>query len=352
MEHLPNYIGFKHPLVPYLYDESFPYIYDNLPDIFHFPTRMGWNMDDFLPGKYDEKGPSTPGKAASLIQAWLYFGLVHMITGVNIDTQDFLHTTSLKREVVTTTKLPCILEQWRRSTAGKSGKEREDHGTFLDLRFSALEPYLSLLCANDCLLHEIRHSMNILQSTLQQMKLAMFPDSTRIRYAWLGDFDKVIKTWLYENGWCRSQVSRLFQQLSPLTLYYASTSGPYSQDRDHSRCKEHSQCTARNVQIKENEPTHVRPDCDCEHFEVAQEQLIGIIAHGGIPLVEFSNDGRPRVVPYDMSRDRQLFNYVAISHLWSDGLGIPSRNIMSMCQMHRMNHRVQAVAAKYQDPNG
>ncbi|KAL8790270.1 MAG: hypothetical protein Q9195_006428 [Heterodermia aff. obscurata] len=202
MDHLPQVTpAFQHPDVPYLYNEAYPYIYDNDKDLFHFPKRMGWDIDQFLSGKYDGDGPNTPEKATSLIQAWLYFGLVHMITGIPMQTEDFLRTTTSQLKVITTAKLPRILEQWRQSIAERTQDEQREYGDFLDSRFDAFKPYLSLLCNNDCLPQEVRHSMSILQSTLRQMKMAMFPASTRIPDSALGDFDKAIKARLLEDEW-------------------------------------------------------------------------------------------------------------------------------------------------------
>ena len=348
MDHLPTVPpAFQHPDVPYLYNEAHPYIYDNDKDLFHFPKRMGWDVDQFLSGTYDDEGHNTPAKAASLIQAWLYFGLSHMITGIPIETQDFLRTTASKSKVINTAKLPRILGQWKQSIAVKTQKEQLEYEKFLDSRFDAFKPYLSLLCNNDCLAQEVRYSMCILQSTFRQMKMAMFPTSTRDSDSALGDFDKAIKARLFKDGWCKSQVTRLFQQLSMLTLYYMSTLGPHFPDRDHCKCGEFDQCVATTNQPRVQKLMHTSSDCVCDFFEVRQEQLDDIIAHDRIPLLRLSMDGQPEILEYDILKDNSSLDYVAISHLWSDGLGVPSSNIMSICQFQKIYHRVELVAAKY-----
>ena len=308
---------------------------------------MGWDVDQFLSGRYDGEGPNTPEKAACLIQAWLYFGLVHMITGIPIQTQDFLRTRTSKLKVITTAKLPRILAQWRQSIAVKTEEEQREYGDFLDSRMASFKPYLSLLCNNDCLPEEVCHSMCILQSTLRQMKMAMFPASTIFPDSSLGDFDKAIKARLFKDGWCKSQVARLFQQLSSLTLYYMSTLGSHLPDRDHSKCEEVGQCVATTIQPREQKPMHISSNCGCNEFEVRQEHLNNIIAQDHLPLLKLSVDSVPEILEYDMLKDSSSLDYIAISHLWSDGLGVPSCNIMSICQFQKIYHRVQLVRAKY-----
>ena len=238
----------------------------------------------------------------------------------------------------------------------KTQEEQREYGDFIDSRFHAFKPYLTLLSINDYLPQEVRYSMSILQSTFRQMKMAMFPSSTRFPDSALGDFDKAIKARLVKNGWCKSQVARLFQQLSLLTLYYMVTLGPHLPDRDHSKCEEFGQCVATTIQPRKKQETiHTSSDCGCNDFEVRQGQLDDTIAHDCIPLLTVSVDGQPEILEYDMSKDSGSLDYVAISHIWSDGLGISSINVMSMCQFQKMYRRVEIVAAKYareQDTRG
>ena len=116
-----------------------------------------------------------------------------MITGIPVVTENFVRSLDDNRKVVTTAFLPRYLSQWRHEMAQKTKDEQSKVREALDARFAALQPCLSLLCDNDCLPQEVRYSMSILQSTLLQVKLAMFPSSARFREYWLGDFQDITK---------------------------------------------------------------------------------------------------------------------------------------------------------------
>ena len=320
MDHIPaGSSQFQYPEVPHLYNDLYPYIYDNHSDIFHFPRRMGWDIDEFISGKYDSNGPNTPEKAASLIQAWLCYGLLHMITGISINTQDFIPTTSEHGRVITTRLLPHLLSQWRGSIATMTSKERQVTGDSLDSRFTALRPYMSLLCANNCLPQEVRYSMSILQSTLCPMKLAMFPSGAKIPETWLGDFEVDTTSRLLANGWCKSQVSRLFQQLSILTLYYASTLGPLRSTRDHSRCEAFGQCMSRSANPTEQEPLHVSSQCTCTKIDIPVGQLSDDIAHDRLPLLKSSINGKVKHFSIEIMKNKafpRIHCYIAPLVRW------------------------------------
>ena len=276
---------------------------------------MGWDMDDFLSGKYDSNGPNSPEKAASLIQAWLYFSLLHMITGAPVETQDYVRKTKDERKVITTARLPHLLNQWRQVVAAKSKVERSQYSEQLDARFTALGPYLDLLCNNDCLSQEVRYSMAILRSTLNQTKLAMFPSSAKPDERWLGDFAEKTRSRLQANGWCKSDTSRIFQRFSILTLYYASTLNTRYPIRDHSKCSEFGECRAKSLNLTANGPVHAKTNCTCSFIEIPKERLLDIIDRDHIPLLSFQAPGQLELVSFDVADVSNSPSYVAISHI-------------------------------------
>ena len=72
-----------------------------------------------------------------------------------------------------------------------------------------------------------------------------------------------------------------------------------------------------------------------EFFEPNLEELNSIVESGGIPLISIWNanlepyDNDPRIVRYEPGR----MKYVALSHVWADGLGNPDRNAIHRCQI-------------------
>jgi hypothetical protein len=89
--------------VPYLIDDAHPYVYDN-KGMVGFPARMGWKLQELrevLGGNSTQNLDQTPKRAASLVQAWLYFGLIHFVTTLHVETSRYLRSVGDGRQVIT-----------------------------------------------------------------------------------------------------------------------------------------------------------------------------------------------------------------------------------------------------------
>jgi len=74
----------------------------------------------------------------------------------------------------------------------------------------------------------------------------------------------------------------------------------------------------------------------CPFVHVDAQEVRKIIEEGGIPLVLIdtsSSGGLDLRVRAAAARDR----YIAISHVWSDGLGNPALNALPKCQLERLD---------------
>lgn len=145
-------------------------------------------------------------------------------------------------------------------------------------------------------------------------------------------------TKMLENGWCPYEVERFSQLLSPLTQIAALGLQSSSAQLNHSVCKPFA-CEANNV-TGEYIPAHTE-DCvsisgsRCNFMDSCVSGVIEILKDGGLPLIEIRRDSagtpRTRVVRYWKGR-----RFVAISHVWSDGLGNKKENKMLPCQLARI----------------
>lgn len=81
---------------------------------------------------------------------------------------------------------------------------------------------------------------------------------------------------------------------------------------------------------------------------VAQDELRKIIADGGVPLISIDDTGRTALKNCEQTslriRPRLEFDsYIAVSHVWADGLGNPDDNALPFCQIKRLVDRVKVV---------
>jgi len=111
--------------VPYLLDPTYPYIYDN-GSWSEFPQRMGWSIVELKETSSTNlsKIPAhTNELAASVLQAWLYFGMIHTVTRIPVNIRDFVKGNANDKAIITTQNLPHYLDSWCRSLHGKSSDE-------------------------------------------------------------------------------------------------------------------------------------------------------------------------------------------------------------------------------------
>ncbi|KIW66997.1 hypothetical protein PV04_06275 [Phialophora macrospora] len=146
---------------------------------------------------------------------------------------------------------------------------------------------------------------------------------------------KFIEERLASDGWCPTERSLLFRNYNVTCQFYASHLSRPGLDKDHveKQCTE-SQCNAYLVDVDrmaDYETVHSPRSCNCDHIPMDHQTMAGNLARDIVPAVELDvSDRKIKVVP------TQAGSYVAISHVWSDGLGNLRTNSLPQCQMRRL----------------
>lgn len=147
-----------------------------------------------------------------------------------------------------------------------------------------------------------------------------------------------MKQQMISEGWCYHQVEHLSktQGLKAFT-YLAPRSTVLRRSANHLHCQRMSGCIAYNTDAANYRIKHVLEECSCSMLRIPYDKLIKIIRKGGIPLVSLSGE--------DMELRARNFNtvYVAISHVWADGLGNPRENALPTCQISKLRERLSAL---------
>jgi hypothetical protein len=197
----------------------------------------------------------------------------------------------------------------------------------------------------------------------------------------------VFDTLLQRAGWCPFDVQLLRQQDNNTSRYYLSQLDRRISLEDHSTCTT-DECALNTIPTEQYCCAHVNADCgDCDHLhsEVNSESdpdfgLVGlqtvsaILKDGHFPLIRVSStdDVHATRIQVTSSKSSKLFAYlthqhrkssrqnysvwavrnsgskptipyVAISHVWSGGLGNPRSNSLPKCQLVRIQHFVDAL---------
>lgn len=130
---------------------------------------------------------------------------------------------------------------------------------------------------------------------------------------------------MYQAGWCQNTIQQRFLVLQiALSLVRLP---PYIRTSidEHSACTE-SLCTVLTItDTASYVPRHVDSSCHCVYIQPPLADITGLLSKGVVPVVIYEG-GKLQVLPaHDNS-------YVAISHVWADGKGLPT------CVVERIAH--------------
>ncbi|RPD73448.1 hypothetical protein L226DRAFT_488582, partial [Lentinus tigrinus ALCF2SS1-7] len=145
-----------------------------------------------------------------------------------------------------------------------------------------------------------------------------------------------IRARMSANGWCPFTVS-VIDSYGLSALGYASTLPPFIRGSadEHRQCTDRN-CGVNNVDVLRYQNKHVHPSCTCAHISVPLEDVHALLDFGVIPVV----------VPVGANltiRAASDVPYVAISHVWVDGLGSVTEKGLPLCQVERIAPMVRAL---------
>ena len=144
-------------------------------------------------------------------------------------------------------------------------------------------------------------------------------------------------------GWCPAQYAHLSRKHSCNILHYISgffTPAGVS----HAQCSS-SGCVAFNIDDSSYVSRH-EESCElemCELVDVTSTAVSDIIEDDyGIPLISCSlaSNGRIQI---QVVRAKPQYRYIAISHVWSGGLGNPKKNALPECAVKHILSRIKKL---------
>jgi hypothetical protein len=353
MDHLPlpQTPALRHIVVPFYEHESGHYQYKG--PWLSYPAR---NEYGFLSAQTSEKLHQLPqqarSKLAAFVQSWLFFGVLEEFLGVEQECTDWIAVTREGLRAITTAPLCKRLDAWRvkisRLEAGQKLKVRAEIAQMLDhmhhIHANLSETTADLVeavqvgsgsCHSDLLPAELNLLLDILHNTLSLAYNVVFPDEAlpALPYA----RSRLVRDQFASNGWCRSEVSRLYQECSVVSAYFSSRLGISGPANLHSNCS-HWVCEAWQVDHTRYRTQHVHADCQCDTVGVPTETIAEMIRAGRIPCVKLDRTGRFLELT---TSDQGPF--ISISHVWADGLGNHAGNTLPGCQLRLIQHRVNMV---------
>ena len=368
MDHIPEPLGTVGTLTPKL---EFPCLcdpngYDNGP-LETYPERRGFRLNYWDELKFaniltlpDGSRPNVE-QSTALLQEWLFFGLlqvIHSIYGTDFDGNDFVKSSG-GSSVLSLEKLPQRVDIWFDLEAGKSMAVRRQHlrdivqhlmraMLFLTNNFTA-NTHGSIGLTPTHVVHEesqisLESNLEILLVVLLEAIGSFYKNICfRERHYGQNDLEMVcLSTHRLMNNihWCPSELNLMSLTFDNGSSYFASRVVRKSAAARHSQCTS-SKCLAFQLEESSYQTAHSTACEGCNGLFINPAELLSILESSDESLnprvkIEITDRGEAKLSITDKG------DYVAISHVWSDGLGHPPGvNSLPECQVRRLRSLVQ-----------
>ncbi|CZR57822.1 uncharacterized protein PAC_07711 [Phialocephala subalpina] len=361
MDHLPLP---RDPLldpieVPYRCTEE----YDGGP-MLSYPERHGWQVM-YHPGGFsylvDGEKPSN-SQLEAFLQNWMYFGLLSEVLGRFSDFRSFIASNENGEKIVTTQHLHQCCKEWKAELEdsvkqAKPGQPKGwEHANKIVGHVWKVTLGSKGRLKNNEIDPRIWLSICVLAESIEQVIVDIVYDAET------GTFEPVGHTWrspgnpqfgefileeMKEKGWCPFDVSIL--NLTTKTgslLYYLANLPPTRSHANHESCTA-DRCTAMTIDSSYR-TSHAPTDCHCEEKFGDVEAVNSVLQGDEIPLIERATDApnSSKSSPFRILEGSSESEFVAISHVWAEGLGNYYSNTLPSCSIKRISDLVDNAFAK------
>ncbi|GAW14587.1 hypothetical protein ANO14919_039900 [Xylariales sp. No.14919] len=181
----------------------------------------------------------------------------------------------------------------------------------------------------------------------------------------LGTWHSLIWAKMRYDGWCPSELVRLFGDFNTACLYFLYNLRRPGPHETHQMIRIHKssvlrqappetapeklctafECIHRKLQEDKYKTRHA-DGCDgCEEVVGCLDTLQDIIRRGKVPLILSidENHDEPEIIFVESEPRQPDHSYVSISHVWSDGLGNLERNGLPLCQLRRISRLIRSL---------
>jgi len=348
MEHLAYPSDPVHPLVKVPYHGKYKYDGGSFTD---FPDRCGFDKSQFW---YAGDWSIVPKEEQdSFFQAWLFFGVLSDVVGADLD--DFIDK---EQQVITTERLPLWARRWKKekfpgwSTSRRLQERRRVRAVLQEARNIVI--LLDGVDDNGKPLtdvsEEVALSIILLGNTLEEMQdsyspntLLGLPSDKEIDESFVGwPASRYERRQMLAKGLCEKEIDRLRTYMNTPGMLYCAALPKIGRQADHSQCSKAS-CVADNV----NEATYVTAHIDncegCGGDGPDTLELSTALDNGSFPVIGLTKSKSTQSIEVSVKPFTSNLSFTALSHVWADGLGNPTHNVLPNCQLDRLYQLLSAL---------
>ncbi|KAI0735841.1 hypothetical protein C8Q76DRAFT_792347 [Earliella scabrosa] len=308
-------------------------------------------LEDYLSIRCTDIASLPPRQLAALLQAKWTFGLLEATMWIKVPEPFLLSVSDNGAFALSAKNIPVLLRDWR---------YRISQHTFRDpgrSRRWATRVGLAIRAANDFLSAELTHSA---ESSFRRARLgggsvaailcmigAIVEGLLTVQHNYpVNDCPPRTNTYMFSSlhiisplskelvsdGWCPFAVSVIKNSGQGLmSSTYAKTLRPVfrTSPDEHSGCTKLA-CKLNNVDTANYTTKHIPGTCTCAPSSVSLEAVQSLLSAGVVPVVVKQETGMSIQAASDTP-------YVAISHVWADGLGSDTERGLPACQVARLS---------------
>jgi hypothetical protein len=328
-----------------------------------YPLQRGWTAEQLHSLRLGGFKDTDPASALAMLQSWLFFGLLESAFQERFPSRSFIFETDAKTDtgdcrVLNTAYLRTYYQHWhldflnlpdeRKASLSRSFSQSlhgpRDWALFLTVKLGPRTPEYNTPSLSTALNSTIRTTL-LLMELLGKATPQSFPRNAFVNQQMDLDPGGEISQWMRERKWCPSSYKVLMNKYGPSVAMYATLLEPAQNSFvSHDRCESGS-CVAFNVDVSTYEPRHMSEGCSCEKIYPPIEDVYKALQSGTFPLLDgeaMLNDdpeGRLVVTPHESGTE-----FLAFSHVWSDGLGSVTEKGLPRCQVAYLSRLTRVIS--------
>ncbi len=345
MDHLPLPADPILPLpeVPYLCDEH----YDVTIPFLEYPRRKGrpWmtpSVGETPYANHEKLFPMQTHDLESFFQTWLFFGLLAELLAGLYSREKFVSKSERDGSpIISTKQLQSLTEQrfeFVRTLDKPAQKKIYVHAVqCIDLTTRILPVAAPDF---DCAVkNSIASVAELLGNAIDKANKGTFSDAVGCKRPFTRNFySEEMKVAMVAANWCPNDITRLTDKFTSTQLLYF-----FSKMKKPPNVASHRDCTAKcclahPISLSQHRTHHCEAcsnESTCADISVDHRPVVDILRSGALPLLRItSQENEPNRVTLELcSSGTDSAHYVAISHVWADGLGNSEANSLPHCQL-------------------
>ena len=356
MDHLPLPADPILPLseVPYLCDEH----YDVTIPFLEYPRRKGRpcmtpSVGEAPYSLHEKLFPMPTRDLESFFQTWLFFGLLAELLAGLFSHDSFVSKSERDGSPIISTKQLQSLTEQRFESVRTLDKPAQKKIYVHAVRCIDLTTRILPVAASDfdcAVRNSIASVTELLGSAVDKAHKGTFSDAVSCKRPFTHNFySEEMKVAMVAANWCPNDITRLTDKFtSTQLLYFLSKMKKPPSVASHRDCTTKC-CLAHPVSLSQHRTRHCEAcsnENTCADISIDHRPVVNILRSGALPLLRItSQKNEPNRVTLELcSSGTDTAHYVAISHVWADGLGNSEANSLPQCQLARLGRMLDPFA--------